>query len=773
MPVRRSLFRKYALTFAGLVTVALLVSGTLGLYFSYRDARDLVDELQREKARSAALRIEQFARLLEGQLRGALLVEQAGIVQTAEERHLELIRLLRQAPAIVDVAWVDRDNREQVRASRITRDEIGSGRDWSGHAGLAPARTGSLYVSPVTFRHDSEPFATLGVTAADNSRRPTTREDRAVLFADVNLKLVWEVVADIRIGKTGYAYVVDAAGHLISHPDIGLVLRKTDLSNLKQVKTELAGQPAPGRPASVPTTTISRHAGDGRERWTLTAGAHIPALDWHVLVEQPMTEVFAPLFGAAMRTGIVLLAGIALAALVAMVLARRMSAPIRALQESAARIGAGRLQERVMLATHDELQDLAEQFNRMVDRLKTSYDELESKVASRTRELAAANDAKSRFLAAASHDLRQPAHALGLFVAQLRAARTREDRERLLARIESSSRAVSELLESLFDISKLDAGRVVPRSGVFPIQKIFDRLEHHYAQLAQGRELRFRIRPSTELVQTDPLLLEQILMNLTANAMRYTREGGVLIAARRRAGKLRVEVWDTGIGIAAHDRERIFEEFFQAQGSLDKDQSKGLGLGLAIVRRAAQLLHLRLEVRSSVGRGSVFAVEVPRGAALSEVPKADVSLLAWRNEMSLAQVTALVVDDDLDTRDAVAGLLAQWGCNAIVASSGSEARAALSAARVMPNVIVCDFRLADGELGTEVVGMVRRETGVALPALIVSADEKEAARAIEGVEAAYVLAKPLEAAKLRALLHHVATEARTDTLAGVAPQAQV
>lgn len=775
MSLRRSLFRKYALTFAGLVTAALLASGGLGLYFSYRDARELVDELQREKARSAALRIEQFARLLEGQLRGALLVEQAGIVQTAEERHLELIRLLRQAPAIVDVAWIDREDREQVRASRITRDEIGSGRDASGHPGLAVARTGSLYVSPVTFRHDSEPFATLAVTAVDNGRRATVADNRTVLLADVNLKLIWEVVADIRIGKTGYAYVVDAAGHLISHPDIGLVLRKTDLSELKQVKAELAGHPAARQAGAMQSTTISNHSGDGRERWTLTAGAHIPALDWHVLVEQPMMEVFAPLLGTALRTGIVLLAGIALAALAALALARRMSAPIRALQESATRIGEGRLQERVLLATQDELQDLGEQFNRMADRLKASYDDLEGKVEARTRELAAANEAKSRFLAAASHDLRQPAHALGLFVAQLRGARTRTDRERLLTRIESSSRAVSELLESLFDISKLDAGRVVPRCGVFSIQQIFDRLEQHYAPLAQSRELRFRIRPSHERVETDPLLLEQILMNLTANAMRYTKEGGVLIAARRRPGCVRIEIWDTGIGIAPADRNRIFDEFYQVHGGVATDQSKGLGLGLAIVRRLTDLLGLGLDVSSNVGRGSVFAVEVPGAAARSGAGSLDIARhdtpQAPAHEVSLAHLTVLVVDDDFDTREAVAGLLVQWGCKAIVAAGGAQARNALASAPTGPNVIVCDFRLAHGELGTDVVKLVRQQVGALLPALLVSADAQEAARAIEGLAAAHVLSKPLEAAKLRALLHHVVAEARDDQPVAAVPSA--
>lgn len=743
----RTLFRKYALYFGGLVSAALALSGLLSLVFAYFEARTLVDELQREKARGAAMRIEQFVRTIESQMRAALIVHDAGIVQPPDELHLELIRLMRQAPAISDASWIDAAGIQQAKASRTARDEIGPSKDLTSHEGVAAARAGRLYTSAVYFRHDSEPFVTLAVGSRDGNRPGESRASGAVLLAEVNLKLVWEVVSGIKIGSSGYAYVVDTRGQLIAHPDIGLVLRKTDLSALAQVRTALSA-PDPERG----DVAISRTSADARRRMALAAQAPIPALGWHVLVEQPLNEAFAPLYGTARRTGLLILVGVVVALGAALLLARRMSAPIRALKDGALRIGEGRLHERVSLATHDELQDLADQFNRMADRLRESYEGLEAKIAERTRQLASANDAKSRFLAAASHDLRQPAHALGLFLAQLREAGSTEERARLLGRIEASSAAVCELLDALFDISSLDGGKVTPRIGEVALQSIFDRLEQHCAMVARDKGLRMRIRPTALHVSSDAVLLERILLNLTANALRYTRDGGVLVGCRLRADRTRIEVWDTGIGIPLAEQAQIFEEFYQAHAGVGDGKSRGLGLGLAIVKRLADLLGIRIDLRSVEGKGSVFAFEVPLArnkTAPDPFVAADLTLARF------GSVPALVIDDDRDARDAVAGLLASWECRVLVAADGAEALAAL--AEATPAVIVCDYRLANGELGTQVIARIRARCAVNIPALIVSGDAAEAAQAVVGDPGIHVLAKPLEAAKLRALLHFALT----------------
>jgi CheY-like chemotaxis protein len=385
----------------------------------------------------------------------------------------------------------------------------------------------------------------------------------------------------------------------------------------------------------------------------------------------------------------------------------------------------------------------------MADRLRESHEGLEATIAERTRELAEANQAKSRFLAAASHDLRQPIHALGLFLAQAREAPTAVERERLLAKIEASSHAVSELVDALLDVSKLDAGGVTPRPGEFAVQAALDRVEHDFALAAQAKGLRLRVRPSSLRVVTDPVLLERILVNLVGNALRYTRSGGVLVACRRRGGRARLEVWDTGIGIPADQRERIFDEFYQAH-TAGGETVRGLGLGLAIVRRLAALLHVTIDLRSREGRGSVFAVELPIGVGVASdlVPEPPAP-------MRFDGALALVVDDDRDDREAITGLLERWGWHVVSAADGEAACAALRRAPARPDVVISDYHLAGGESGIDLVRRLRTVCATAIPAVLVSGDVTEELHGAAERAGLIVLHKPLQAARLRTLLHHL------------------
>ncbi len=738
---RGTLFSKYAVYFAGLVSIALLASGLVGLYFSYHESRVLIEELQREKVRAVALRIEQFARLIESQLRAPLLLRQVGATASPNELSLELIRLLRQAPAVVDVAWIDSAGVQQVKVSRIGRDEIGPAENWADNVAFIAARTGALYASPVHFRAESEPYSVFAVGDAS--------PDGGVLVADVNLKFVWEVVSTIKVGNSGYAYVVDSYGRLISHPQIGLVLKQTDLSNLPQVRAALATTNH-----SDGDITIATASANGSTQAALTARASIPLLGWHVLVEQPLTEAFEPLYDAAVRTVVLLVLGVVLAVAAALALARRMSAPIHALKERATRIGEGHLDERVDIHTGDELQALADQFNQMAQRLLESYTGLEKKISERTSQLAAANAAKSRFLAVASHDLRQPMHALGLFVAQLKEASSAIERERLLQKVEASSDAAAQLLDSLLDFSKLDAGTVAADVAVFDVQVLFNRLEHHYAITAQAKNLRLRVRPSPLSVETDPLLLERILSNLLANAVRHTSEGGVLLACRRRGTKARIEVWDTGPGIARVEIDRIFDEFYQVRSRL-AEHAGGLGMGLAIVRRLAQLLELEVQVHSIEGRGSVFAIEVPLAQCV--VPNGAEKEATLFEPMRFDGALALVVDDDGDARESLSGLLRQWGWQVIAVETGDQALAALGDERRL-DVVITDYRLAAAEVGTQVIERVRTACGARVPAIVVSGDAIDELHESMHSTGVQILHKPLQAAKLRSLLHHLRTQ---------------
>jgi signal transduction histidine kinase len=368
--------------------------------------------------------------------------------------------------------------------------------------------------------------------------------------------------------------------------------------------------------------------------------------------------------------------------------------------------------------------------------------------------LAEANRAKSRFLAAASHDLRQPVHALGLFVAQLQGARDPAVRERIVEKVEASTTAVSQLVEALLDISKLDQGTVEPQLSELALQPLLDRLEQAFSMSAQAKNLRFRVRPSALCVRSDPVLLERIVLNLVANAVRYTRHGGIVVAARRRGDRARIEVWDTGIGISPEEQQHIFEEFYQAAGAPD-GAAKGLGLGLAIVDRLSRLLGLTVTLRSTPDRGSLFAVDVP--VAAQQAPRAAPvggPLEAGRIE----GLRVLLIDDDAAAREAAEGLLIQWGCEVVSASSRTEALGLLSA-YARPSVIISDYRLGPHERGTDVVKEIRLKLAAAIPAVIVSADSSATSFEAIAAEGLHLLRKPLKAAQLRVLLHHVVAEA--------------
>jgi signal transduction histidine kinase/CheY-like chemotaxis protein len=574
----------------------------------------------------------------------------------------------------------------------------------------------------------------------------------------VNLKFVWDVVSRIRVGETGYAYVVDDRGQLVSHPDISLVLQKTDLSALPQVGTALAARAAP---ASGAPELVEAHDTSGRPM--LAAYATIAPIGWSVLVEQPLHEAYAPLYSALARTGLLLLLGLVVSVIASLLLARRMVTPIRTLQAGAARIGAGALNQHIDVHTGDELEALAEEFNLMTRQLRESYAGLERKVAERTHELAAANQAKSRFLAAASHDLRQPLHALGMFVAQLRGRVTEPEAAALTGKVEAAVTALQQLLDAILDISRLDAGIVSPVHTDFPIAPLLERLAESFAPQAERKGLRLRVAPTRLAVQSDPVLLERVLLNLLANAVRYTQRGGIVIGCRRRGERVRIEVWDSGAGIAPEHRQAIFQEFYQV-GNPERDRHKGLGLGLAIAARVARLLGSRIDLRSQVGRGSLFSIEVPRGTAIAA---RTAEAAVWLQTDTLRDALILLVDDDALVREAMETLLQQWGCEVASASSGDQAVAQATRLARTPDAIVCDYRLPDGETGIDAIRRLHARLGADIPAALVTGDTAPE-RLREAQAGGYALLhKPLQPAKLRALLEHLLA-ARETRRAGTA-----
>ncbi len=373
--VRNRLFRKYVVPFVAVVSWALLTNGLLEIYFTYQESRAALGQIQREKANAAALRIEQFVREIERQMGWTTQPQVVAPAAALEQRKIEYIRLQRQVLPITEVAFIDGQGREQLRVSRLAMDVMAGGGDASQEPRFRETRGGRVWYGPVYFRKESEPYMTLAIPHGTSATAPVTA-------AEVNLKFIWDVVSQIKIGRLGQAYVVDRQGHLIAHPDIGLVLRKTDLSTQPQVQAARAAAASGGGGADDATV-----ATDLAGRNTLVAHTVIAPLGWIVFVEQPLVEAFAPLRGAILRTGLLMLLGVFVSVVASLALARKISRPIQALQAGAARIGGGELAHRIDVRTKDELQELGEQFNRMAGALQESYATLEQKVEDRTREL--------------------------------------------------------------------------------------------------------------------------------------------------------------------------------------------------------------------------------------------------------------------------------------------------------------------------------------------------------------------------------------------------
>lgn len=438
-------------------------------------------------------------------------------------------------------------------------------------------------------------------------------------------------------------------------------------------------------------------------------------------------------------------------------LSRGVSGPIRIVAETVTRIGQGRLNERVPLIGGGSLRTLADGVNEMAWRLATSHEEMARKIEEATAELRArkeeaerANLAKSRFLAAASHDLRQPMHALGLFISELGQQSHTADSRRLVQRIAASAEAMENLLDSLLDISKLDAGVLQPSIRAFPLEPLLDRIAAQMRPMAEDHDLQLKVRPCRAWVESDPVLFERILTNLVSNALRYTTRGRVLVACRRRHGRLRVEVRDSGIGIAPEAQEIIFQEFVQLDND-ERARDKGLGLGLAIVRRLIDLMGHGLDLRSAPQRGSVFAVEVP----LVQAQPGALSDDGGRAPGDLSGLLVALLDDDPLARDGMESLLTAWGCAVVSAETPAELLAAFAHNGSQPQLLISDFRLHGPHNGVDIIYALREQVGTDMAAVLISGDTGPETLRLAQDAAVPLLHKPVRPARLRALIHRL------------------
>jgi two-component system, sensor histidine kinase len=360
-----------------------------------------------------------------------------------------------------------------------------------------------------------------------------------------------------------------------------------------------------------------------------------------------------------------------------------------------------------------------------------------------------ANQAKSRFLATASHDLRQPLQTLALLNGSLRRMIIHENAEEALSQQEQAIGAMSRLLNTLLDISKLESGAVQPEPCDFKVAKLLEGLRREFASIAANKGLTLQVESSEQCAHSDPALVEQILKNLVTNAIKYTRQGRVVLRCLPEGDSIRVEVQDTGIGIPAGQIAYIYDEFYQV--SVPNNSSRdGYGLGLSIVQRLVKLLELRLEVTSEVGKGSVFSLILPSGksqnATLTPEPAATTTAARQRREPRV-----LLVEDDPGVRDATRMLLAVEGYCVTAVSSKSDALQSVRD-KGTPDLLVTDYHLGEGELGTQVIAALRERAGAELRAVLVTGDTSTLIRQMSGDPHLRIASKPINAEELLAIL---------------------
>lgn len=642
---RRRLFGKYVGLFAAIVTLALLANGIFDVWFYYREHTASLVRIQREQAEAASAKIGQFVAEIESQL--GWTTQLPWSTGTVEQRRFDALRLLRQVPAITELSQLDATGKERLRVSRLAMDVIGSNIDYAQDPKFTQAVANKVYYGPVYFRRESEPYMTLAVTG--------TRRDAGVSVAEVNLKLIWDVVSQIKVGERGQAYVVDREGRLIAHPDISLVLRNTDMSNLAQVK---AARTESGKAADI-TEAVQNIQG----RSVLTAHAPVPKLGWQVFVELPAEEANAPLYAALQRLALILGVALILAMLAGMLLARRMVVPIRSLQAGAARIGSGDLSHRISVKTGDELEALADQFNDMAGRLEESYAGLEQKVAQRTAELSKSlNDLRTaqdrlvqteklaslgQLTAGIAHEIKNPLNFVNNFSAvstelldELQdavkaaaldpkvagevsdlAAMLRGNLDKI---VQHGQRADS-IVKNMLLHSRAGSGEHRPVDVNALVEESLNLAYHGARAEKQGFNITIEkeFDPAAGEVDLYPQEITRVLLNIISNgfyaATRRKNDGNadsgyepaLLVETKGLGDRVEIRIRDNGVGIPPAVRDKMFNPFFTT-----KPAGEGTGLGLSISHDIVVKQHEgTIEVDSRPGEFTEFKIVLPRDAA--------------------------------------------------------------------------------------------------------------------------------------------------------------
>lgn len=612
---RGRLVRHYFVISVVLISGGLITSGLLELYFRYQESWEDLARLQHEITAAAAFKIERFIREIEQTMRATTKSREITEKGLSPEYHFEMRRLLVISRAITEAVAIDSEGVARVAVSRFTTVLLQGKGDHAKLPAFQQARQGKTYFGPVYFFRGSEPYMTIAVPIERFAGRVI-----GVLEAKVNLKYVWEVVSGLKVGNAGSAYVVARNGDLIAHPDLSLVLQRRNVAHLEQVKAVFQPQAAGKKMSGVVAQNL-----DGKK--IFSSSSLIPGLDWAVFVEQPVEEVYGPLYASMLRTSGLLLLGLGMALLAALFVARRVVRPLESLRKGVERIGGGDMGLRLDVKTGDEIEVLAEEFNRMTENLREAYTGLEQKVAERTQELAVANERlkeldrlKSDFVSNVSHELRTPLTAIkgsaDLLLREVAGPLT-EKQAHYLSRVRSNTQHLAGLINDLLDLSKIEAGKTELTATRVSLGRLVHEVVETLRPIAAEKLITLDAtapEPSI-LVWADRDKVTQVLVNLIGNAIKFTPAQGRVTVSAARDGKewIQVSVNDTGPGIPAEERQKIFDKFYQVAEE-GRQKPKGTGLGLAISKALVELHGGRIWVESELNHGSTFSFTLPVSA---------------------------------------------------------------------------------------------------------------------------------------------------------------
>ena len=603
------LVRHYFLALVIFISGGLIASGFLEVYFGYQESWEHFSLIQQQIAASTAFKVEQYIQEIQRSMKTATKTREIVRDGITAEFRWDLRRLLVTTPAMTEAVAFDLSGVKRADASRMRSAPLFNANAASPEA-LANARQNRSYFGPVHFTSATGPYMMVAVPIEQFAE-----EVIGLVQGTIDLKYVGELISEIRVGKAGSAYLVTDSGQLIAHSDLSLVLQNHDVREMSHVKAAFHGAQVP-----VPPSKFVSHNVQGDK--VFTSYVVVPGLGWAVFAEQPIQEIYAPLYASMLRTSAVLFAGLCVALFATFVVRRRVVGPLETLRAGVSRIGRGDLTARLNLKTGDEIEILADEFDAMATNLNNAYSQLEDKVAERTAQLSTANVKleeasrhKSQFLANANHELRTPVSAIigygRIILRETQGQITELQRENVQDLLNNAERLL-DMIDTLLDLAKIEAGKVDCRIEAVDISELVQSVTSAIEPFLSSGKVRLRrdVSPDIPLIRTDREKLRQILLNLLSNAVKFTERGEIKISAISSANRLEVTVADTGIGVKKDDYQQIFDEFYRGD-TVRSREYHGTGLGLAIVKKLVAVLGGQIDVESELGKGSTFTLAIP------------------------------------------------------------------------------------------------------------------------------------------------------------------